>query len=426
MQKVLIYSFFLVVILSFGACLPEEEMYDPEIVFIKPVPGYTLNMPDTLEISVEIRDEKPVRSVVLSLVDESSVPVVPVNYYYPDKTEFILLASLPVTDKAIPGGPYSVMVTVSDGENSKNKYQNISINEVPVEILGYVAVTNVPDLKSGIIRLNPEFEVDTQFVINEEHSLSDIHCLWGQFYFVAMQPSRLIAFNASGFETEWEMKAESPRPVITGILTDREIVFSTANGDAGILSETGDIILRTPPDDDKSIQCLAADEKYIYAYHVSAGGDIHYLTTYYRVSGSIKEQKLIAGEIGSIVSFEYFVLVFLPSVSGTLIMEYDPENMTIKQKDYLPDHVVWSVEKISEYELFLLTDSGVISYEISTGRLTQFSGRQFSLCRFEPLSDIVYLAQDSMVYGYDRVTGDLQASISFDNEVVDFQILFNK
>jgi hypothetical protein len=36
------------------------------------------------------------------------------------------------------------------------------------------------------------------------------------------------------------------------------------------------------------------------------------------------------------------------------------------------------------------------------------------------------MARDSVIYGFNRITGDLEAEKSFSEEVLDFQILYNK
>jgi len=426
MHRLFAFFIFFGFLLILESCIQDDDRHDPEIVFMEPIAGYTVYMPDTLDVKVEIKDDQVIRTVVLSIVNENKIPVISANYYYPNSSEFYIETSLALDDKTLESGPYQLLVTASDGVNSKDKYRKIIINEIPVRILAYIAVTGQITIKSTILKLNPAFATDTQFVFPEGYWLAGVHSLWEKFFFISDEPSILTAFNPENFKTEWEIAAEPPRPLITQIFPDQELVFSTANGDAGILSDDGTITLRTAPAENKTIQCLAADDKYIYAAHVSLSGDIHQLTVYYRVSGDIREQKLLAGEIISIVPIADKVLVFMPSPSGTGIMEYDPEELTLAQISFLQDEVLRSVMKISESRLFLLTDTRVISYEPAINRFTDFINQPYNFCRYDPLNNNVFLVKENLLSVFNYATGNLVKETSFADEVLDFQILYNK
>lgn len=420
------FIFFICFILAIGSCVQDEDVRDPEIIFYNPEAGYTVYMPDTINVSVEISDDRVIRTVILSLVNKNNTPAIESKYYYPNTKDFIIQTTMPLADKSLASGHYNLLVTASDGVNSKNKYREILINEVPRKLLAYIAVTGQYDFKSTIISLNPAFETDTQFVFPDGYHLAGVHSLWGNFFFVSGEPSEIIAFDPANFDISWEMAAAPPRPLVTAIFTDNELIFSTANGDAGILSGDGTIILRTAPEENKKIHCISADDKYIYASHVSLSGDIHELTVFYRVSGEIRTQILVADEISSLVAENGKVLAFMPSQAGTGIMEYDPVDMILSEMNFLPGNIIKSVQKISDAQLILVTDKKVITYDIAINGFTDFTSEPYNFGRYDRLNDMVFLAKDNTVFGFDRVTGDLIDEISFQEEVLDFQILYNK
>jgi len=423
LNKYIVTFGFLLIIAS---CRHDEDMYAPEIIYTEPAAGYTVNMPDTLDVKVAISDDRIIRTVVLTLVNEDKIPVIPGIYYYPDNTDFLIETSLPLVDKSMASGPYNLLVTVSDGTDQKNKYQQIFINEIPLQLQAYIIVTAQFDFKSIIIKLDPGFEPDTQFVVPRGYWLSAVQSMWGKFIFVTDEPSSLLALNTESFETEWEMAAALPRPLITGLFPDEELVFSTANGDVGILSIDGITTLRTEPYDNKTIQCLAADDKNIYAAHVSLSGDIHELTVYSRINGSIWEQRSVSGEIRSLVPAGDKLLVFMQIPAGARVMEYDPDNFILTEISFLPDENIKSAVSISDSQLLLVTDVRVISYYPVINQFGNFKDQSYDFCRYDPLSDIVFLARDSMIYGFDRYTGSLMEEKAFPEEILDFQILYNK
>jgi hypothetical protein len=399
---------------------------DPVVIFIEPEEDYSVNLPDTLDVKVEINDDRIIQTVELNIVDENKIPIISGKYYSPGTSQFVIGTSFILEDKTLVSGSYYLMVRASDGINTKDKYLEIRIHEVPARILAYIAVSASDGFGSTITRLNPAFEQDTQFVIPEKYFLAGIHSLWGNFFFIRDMPSVLTAYDPLGFEKEWEMDVTPPRPLITAIFQDKELVFSTANGDAGILSEDGTITLKTSPYTDKTIQCLTADENYIYAAHVSLSGDIHELTVYYRISGSIREQERLPGEIRSLLPLNEKLLVFMQSLTGVDIIEYDPEALLQTEMILLQDENLNAAVKISDSQLFLLTDRCVISYNPSNNQFDDFTDQPYDFCRYDQLSDIIYLARENIVYGFDRISRNLAGEISFPDNVLDFQILYNK
>ena len=120
------------------------------------------------------------------------------------------------------------------------------------------------------------------------------------------------------------------------------------------------------------------------------------------------------------------VLVFMPSPSGTGIMEYDPEELTLAQISFLQNEDVISAVRISESRLFLLTDTRAISYEPAINRFTDFINQPYNFCRYDPINNIVFLFRENSLFAYNYATGNLMEEISFQEELLDFQILYNK
>lgn len=279
----------------FCSCNNNIDTSDPRIKFISPAEDYLVNIPDTIDIEVEISDDRVIKTVAVSVVDENKIPLVQAKYYTPNTNHFYLQTSFELTDKSLDSGPYQILVSAFDGENSKDKYRTIILNEIPARIDAYIALIGQFDFKTTILRLDPLYEIDTQFVFPHRYSLSAIHGLWEAFFFITDEPAYLYSFDPLDFEIEWNIGADPPGAQFTAVVADQELIFSTANGDVAICGEDGNITIRTVPYDSKTINCLAADDKYIYAGHTSLSGDIHELTVFYRVTGEIKVQRLMGG-----------------------------------------------------------------------------------------------------------------------------------
>jgi len=426
MFRLAVLLFLLGQVLIFISCKNNIDTSDPRINFISPAENYIVNIPDTIDIEVGISDDRVIKTVAVSVVDENKIPIVQAKYYTPNTNQFFFQTSFELIDKSLVSGPCQILVTAFDGENSKNKYRTIILNEIPARIEAYIALSGQFNFKTTILRLDHFYEIDTQFIFPHRYSLSAIHGLWEEFFFITDEPAYLYSFNPFDFEIEWNIGADPPRAQYTAVISDQELIFSTANGDVAICGEDGNITLRTVPYDSKTINCLAADDKYIYAGHTSLSGNIHELTVFYRVTGEIKVQRLMGGEVMSLATYNDDVLVFIRSEPGSEVMQYDPEELILTKLTILPVEEINEVVRITDDEFLLVTDINVIAYQPANNGLSVFSEQAHTACRYDPLNDIVYLLSEFRVSGYDWVSENLVMEKIFPERVLDFQILYNK
>jgi hypothetical protein len=417
---------FCLILISLTACKKDADTADPLIAFLEPSVPVEISLPDTLDVKIRVTDDRIIQSVTVNLVNDDKTPIVKGRSFVPLHAAYLAEASFVLVDKAIESGSYSIQVIAFDGTNTKTEYLEVYLQEIPRELLGFIAVTAPLSFRSKIIRLNAEFATDTEFVMPETFHLSAIHCLWERFLFVSAEPSVMTAFNPFTFEPEWEAAASPPRPVFTSVMTDQDIIFSTDNGDAGIMDIDGNVILRTAPYYNMTINCLAADDRYIYVSQHTTGGTNNELTVFYRETGAIRSRELVASEIAALAAVNDRVLLFMPAIEGIEIYSYNTENFILNKLNELPGENLVSVEKISENEIIICTDSRVVTYEVDADRFNTFTDRPFKFSRYDKLLNRVFLASDSAVFNYDFATGILTGNIPFPDKVVDFQILYNK
>lgn len=419
----LILVFLLMVMIS--SCIQEEDVTDPVIEYIDPVELATVNLPDTINVQVKITDDNDLNLVVLNLLNTNKIPCVSAQYYYPGSNEFHLETSIILDDKNMVSGTYELQVFASDGVNTKFKYRSVIIKEIPKEVIGYLAVTKPLSFKSNITVFNSEFDADTQLVIPQAHLHSGYSGLWEQFFFVSDEPSVITSYNPEYFEPLWEVGALPPKPVFTDIFVDKELIFGTENGDIGIISEFGDIILRTGSDENFPVKHIAADENFIYAAHQSLNGDINRLSVYYRISGILVDQPQLSVEIAALVPVDGFLMVFTHHGNGFDIKRYYPETYLLINFCSRDGDSIISVEKITDDHMMLVTNRCIIEYDYPCS-FTDFTIEPYDFCRIDELNDIVFLARDNTLNAFGIESGNLYSQKVFNDKLVDLHILYNK
>lgn len=410
----------------FSGCAKLDDLTPPTIVWSEPGANTVINVPDTLKIVAEVSDNSIITTILVTLVDDQDKPLVPAQYYYPDADKFTVTCYLPIDDKLISSGQYRLLITAFDGLNSKNEYRAVQIHELPLELQGYIAITSAYPFKTTVTRLDNFFNPDTSFLVETGFALSAYSNIWDQFYYVSPSPSTLWAYPIESFEPLWEFAAEQPRPEITSLFSDRQLIFATANGDAGILNEGGNVILRTPEMPGKEMYCLAADDTYIYAELVSLSGDQRSIIAFYRVTGNIRSQKNISNDIFALLPVDGKALMITGSGISTIISEFDPDNTLITTLKTMQEMNVASAIKISGDEVLIFTDSEVLLYDHYLNSVSEYLPDGYRFGRLDKLNSQLFAVKDMKVDIYNLQDAEFIRTLTFDAPVEDFQILFNK
>ncbi|MFO7614397.1 MAG: hypothetical protein R6W71_07130 [Bacteroidales bacterium] len=421
-----IWIFLGLILILFSSCRDTADHSAPVIVIFQPQSGYSLEVPDTLFVKGEIDDDRVIRSVTVALVNKDKIPVAPARYFYPETSYFKINTHLVISDKSLKSGPYSLVVTASDGYQVRQAVTPVNLVEAPLTLLGYVAVTAPLSFKSLITSIDSNFETDTSFVFPKGFRLSGISSMWEQFFFVSEDPGVIHTFSTDTWEIIRKYSAAPPRPEFTGLWIDRQLVFSTLNGDAGILNDYGNLVIRTPPAGGKTIQCLAADDTYIYAEHVSLNGAETHLSVFYRITGLPRTQLLIKQEIAALIPFDEKVMILSNTPEKAIISEYDPGTLKMTEFLVLENVKITSSLKIDDHLFLILTPEKVLLYDRYQNQATDYLHATYQFGRYDSLNNHLYLVNGKVLDVVQFVTANLVYQLVFDDKLVDFHITYNK
>ncbi|MBW6460933.1 MAG: hypothetical protein K0B08_10215 [Bacteroidales bacterium] len=415
-----------IIILLLFSCRDVSDYSAPVIVIFQPNSGHSLQVPDTLYVKGEVDDNRVIRSVTVALVNKDKIPVAPVRYFNPETSYFKISTYLVISDKSLKSGGYNLVVTASDGYQVRQASVTVNMIETPLTLLGYVAVTEPLSFKSVITRMDSNFETDTSFVFPKSFRLSGMSSLWEQFFFVSETPGVIHTFSTDTWEIVREYAAAPPRPEFTGLWVDRHLVFSNLNGDAGILNNYGNLVVRTPPAGGKTIQCLAADDKYIYAEHVSLNGAETELTVFYRPTGVIRIQRLLHQDITVLIPFDDKVLILSNTTEKAIISEYDPGSLKLTELSVLENVRIISALKIDDHLFLILTPEKVLMFNRYHNQVTDYLHATYQFGKYDSLNNYLYLVNGNVLDVIQFVTSNLVHQLVFDDKLVDFHIIYNK
>ncbi|MCB0769202.1 MAG: hypothetical protein KDC00_02210 [Flavobacteriales bacterium] len=122
------------VVLSVAACRKEEDRTPPSIEVLAPASGALFMVPDTIQVTVRLGDERELESVVFQLVDGNGITVgrsvtVPLS-----GTSTTVSGDLVLSDERLLSGTYVILVRANDGSNDSRAFRDVQVLEAPLRL----------------------------------------------------------------------------------------------------------------------------------------------------------------------------------------------------------------------------------------------------------------------------------------------------
>ena len=137
--SLLIFTTFLILLVG---CKKEKDTHIPVITYYSPQHNQAFNVLDTVLVEALITDQKMITSVKVNLTNEEFITVSEARSFSPNTNSYELKTKLAIDDEALESGTYYVLIRADNGDNFKNKYQQILIQGTEQEFVQLLAVTD--------------------------------------------------------------------------------------------------------------------------------------------------------------------------------------------------------------------------------------------------------------------------------------------
>lgn len=162
-----------------GGCRKEKDVDPPRVAILLPGNGMSLQVPDTLLVQVEVSDEREVKSLSISLLDQNGVPVAKPITVAVNSESAVITRELAITNERLPSGTYTLSAVASDGENRSSAFRNIQVQAAPLRLRAlFIAAPTGSTGTTSITR------IDSAGALSEYLTLSE-------FGGAAIDPTRL-------------------------------------------------------------------------------------------------------------------------------------------------------------------------------------------------------------------------------------------
>ncbi len=413
-----------------NSCKRDKDNEAPNITVSKPYENQQFSVYDTITIKAIIGDETVVEQVDFTITDDNKVPVQPTTSLFFSQKDVSITSYIHITNKNLSSGNYYLWIRATDGTNIRNKYIRIFIYELErkldqVFVFGYADTTtiNVYTLDSNI--LIKAFDYHSDYCATAINSEFGILYSCGKFY------GNLFAFNTSDYSTLWGIPVVSnpPFPFFNDIFYCNKLLYTSFyNGFVRGYDLNGSVKYAAIAPNNIIPDKIYAKGNFLFCDHSLVSGSNRIFGLYYLVSGASKQQISSTMKVVTISEqSNNSIFVFGNENYQGKIYLYDIDGNGWWESHPVPSGSIFDVAVIDNNNFLIAHTNGIYHYDYSMNSLTLFkAGNAFSKIKFDSVSQELYVVSGNEIIVYNYPDGTFFKSYSIPNQILDFQLLYNK
>lgn len=431
-----LYKIFFVALCLLGAfvsCTKDTDSIRPEIIVDSPHEYDSFLYGDTIFLAASYTDNIALENIRVLLVNSDNQVVKALQDFKPGTKSYKLNAEYILNDPYLKGGSYTIRYTAFDGSLSASKSIAVHINELPLEVVGYVVITHNADNNYSVYRLPNDsvqtkvFEWDGNLIATALDARSHLVCLCSSDF------SGLSAYNYYSGKMAWSVKPQS-NGLNYGfrnmqLSSSGFLISQYEPASFMILGFAGTKIYGT----DASVNSIPymgielTDQ--IIGYFKNEFTKEKFLNTFSRSGGLLLRSKYIEDEVLNLNEINAQKIL----VSGNnknaegYLQEYDLQENTVSTLYAFHNETLYDVCKIDSQTFLLSTNLGIYRYFVNSNKLSLLSNE---LVNADVESSVVdkqiYALHNEKVYLFNAEQGNFKVLYAMNEKITDFHILYSK
>jgi hypothetical protein len=408
----------------------EDEVY-PEIKVSQPLNGVNFENGDTISFQATFSDNAKLQSVEIVLVDKNNIAVLPNLSLMPDKNPFSLIGSYIISDPLLPGGVYQLRFRASDGTNVTNHFVDIQIYELQQQLLYPLIVTHPETSRWSVYRLTAANLWKEIYSYTGDYVGSAVNSAASQFYTCGIAQSDLTAAKLPEGGFLWNVKPQIHQSMrwFEGITFNNNMLYvSCAEGNIRGYDKTGTEIYKTETYSNAIPSLSVTTKNYVVAYFRDNFSNSNMLVAFHNEGGKMIHNKFIlTGPIGLHHLNYDKVLVFSNSNGEGEISLYNGADNTFSSLYHFREGTFFETAFLDSDNYIISGSSGLFWYRMSKNSLISIAPHLIN-CQVacDPLDQLIYVSQNSMLNVLDFSTGSLIQSYTLPGSAVDLHLVYNK
>ena len=418
---------FLVIILSIVvlvSCKKDKDNQKPVIQITSPVNYQSVDALDTISIIGEVRDERNLEYVRISLRDQNDIPVLSSVSKFPDGSSYRLNIPYYFDDIHLESGTYYFDISASDGENTTHLFVHIQLNEEPIRTLG-LFVSGMNGSNSEVIDLDTSLTFRNSISFNGDHIGIAANSYDQQLIKCGGLTGDLNALSFDGLTTMWNRSnydfkghMQYDREQFVGFYDGTIISYDHfGNGSFNALAYTNCY----------AEEMLVSNDFFIAEQVEKGSGNVR-LVTYYYPYGTIKQQITLNEDIINMFPYSSNEIVLFSNNGGVgKVRLYNTFNNQSYEPFSLAAGAVTSCVEVSPGVYVITQNSNIyrVNLNNSTSNLI-LSGINANLIGYDKVNDhlVVIDGANCSLYNYGSLS--LINSYVAPNAITDVSFYYNK
>jgi hypothetical protein len=408
----------------------KKDTDTPVIIINSPYENQSFTVFDSISVSAIITDNLQITSIDMVLTDENFVPVLKTYSYYPNKSYFELRTSYILDDINLPSGNYYLLIKASDGNNSKNRYVKLLINETPKR-LKYIAVITKSGSTINISKVDSAFNISTLKTVTSDYCGSAVNSRYQQLYLAGSIINDIKVYSLPDMQIKWAVQSmpDPPTPYFENIYLDNNNLFvSFRQNKFNVYNQDGSSISSTVLNNGMVISQFMQSQSYLVTEQYQIPLGVRKISIYYPLSYSLFQELNIDFEVVDFFTKNNDNIYITANKNGQGILKiYNIPTNGLWQPLNIPAGKIYSSCQINNNDLLISKTNEILLYQYSNTNLVTFrSGINGYKIKKEELSNTIFACDDKNIYIFTYPNGGLVNTININDSILDFHFVYNK
>lgn len=408
----------------------KEITTSPEITVNSPLHNQAFEYGDTIFVNAVVKDEIPVISVSVSLVNEDKTEVSPQQNQTFDQNEVTVSKEIPLNDNTLQSGQYYVHIIAKNESNTRSFFLPIQITGIQHQWNGLFVVTRPSFEQIGIMLLDTNGEVNPFVSLNGDYLSSEMNSSYQQLVVCGYKTGDLTSIDVENKEIEWSVPNQSSNDnpyFYSLLLTENRILSAIRNSEINSYDFSGTLAYSYSLPGQRYAEKLLTSTERLYAQTTDISGGTSRLIQFYTGSSLTITDHTIAMTIKSWFWVDGKLLVFANTGNTGRIYSYNYINNTFTLLNNTNSEIVNACQ-ISITDYLVTCSDGIYHYKNTSANALNLVISQSGVKNlvFDSIQQRIFFHKSNTLYAYSYPDFQNVFESSSANEIVNIHLWYNR
>lgn len=410
--------------LLYTSCKKTPDGSIPNIEVNSPSENEWFALPDSIYVNCRISDSRNITSVKVQLVNEAFIPVLPAYLFYPESTTAFIELYYKLDALIVKTGIYYLQVSAENDSEFRNKYQRISITGLSPEFKQFLIITAPSDNMLQVSGLKLSGDSFPIFQVEGAYSDADISNQHQLLFLAGKNHLNVGAYDIASGEERWRIPDIPYNPMHNNnclYFSENEKLYTSFNyQNIYGFDFTGKITFDASIDDIDAPGTIFKHRDFIMVDFQKKNTSLPFIRTYFELTGAEKQCKLGQLKVVDFFSYSNDSVVVVGNEEGSgRIYFYNVENNSESNILYF-DSPIFCVTAINTQLLIVGLENSIFEINLKSSTAVKLQeGINYSVIRFEELSDQLIFVSGNQVLIYSYPEMENQKTILFSDSILD-------